>query len=437
MRTPASADNSPHANRLDYAWVVLAATSLVLLASGGVRAAIGVFVKPLQAEFGWSRTALSSAVAVSIALYGLTGPIVGRLADRWGPRWVLTAGVAIVGVGTMAGAAVNQFWQFFVAVGLLAAIGSSATAAPVAATVATRWFERHRGLVLGINGAGMAAGQLVILPLAMALVALVGWRGAFLCLGGGLLVFVAPLTAALVRNDPRERGLSAFGATGATRATSPAEEAAERTPVSEAARTWPFLLLCGSFWVCGYTTFGVILAHFIPHATDHGFQPQQAAEALGIMGAMNIAGTIGSGWLCDRFGPKLPLALYYLLRGVSLFFLPFVTTVPELFAFAALFGLNFISTVPATTTLTARIYGRYSVGELSGWIFASHQLGGAIGSVASGWLFDKSGDYTLAFYVAGAWALVATMMVLAIRDEPLARLKSRAVAPAAVAAGGS
>ena len=132
-------------NRLHYAWVVLATTTLVLLASGGVRAAIGVFVKPLEAEFGWSRTALSSAVAVSIALYGLTGPLVGRLADRWGPRWVLTGGVALVGIGTMAGAGVTQFWQFFVVVGLIAAIGSSATAAPVAATVATRWFDRHRG----------------------------------------------------------------------------------------------------------------------------------------------------------------------------------------------------------------------------------------------------------------------------------------------------
>src|SRR5262245_4332264 len=419
--------------RIHYAWIVLAATSVTLLTSGGVRAAIGVFVKPLEAEFGWSRTLLSFAVACSIALYGLTGPLVGRLADRWGPRWVLTAGVVLVGIGTMAGAAVTQFWQFFVAVGLIAAIGSSAAAAPVAATVATRWFERHRGLVLGINGAGMAAGQLVILPLAMGLVALVGWRSAFFALGAGLIVIVVPLTAALVRNNPAERGLLAYGATAPPPAAAARDESAERTPVSEAVRTWPFLLLCGSFWVCGYTTFGVILAHFIPHATDHGFQPKQAAEALGIMGSMNIVGTIASGWLCDRLGPKVPLALYYLFRGVSLFFLPFVTTVPGLFAFAALFGLNFISTVPATTTLTARIYGRYSVGELSGWIFASHQVGGAIGSIASGWLFDKSGDYTLAFYTAGAWALLATVMVLAIRDEPITRA-GRASEPAAVSA---
>jgi sugar phosphate permease len=419
--------------RLHYAWIVLAATTFVLLTSGGVRASIGVFVKPLEAEFGWSRTTLSFVVAVSIALYGLAGPVVGRLADQWGPRWVLTAGVLLVGVGTLAGSVVTHFWQFFVAVGVVAAIGSSATAAPVAATVATRWFERHRGLVLGINGAGMAAGQLVVLPLAMALVALLGWRMAFLALGAAVIAIVVPVTAALIRNDPAERGLLPYGATAPPRAMTAEQHAAERTSVGEAVRTWPFLLLCGSFWVCGYSTFGVILAHFIPHATDHGFEPSQAAEALGIMGAMNIVGTIGSGWLCDRLGPKVPLALYYLFRGISLFILPFVTTVPGLFAFAALFGLNFISTVPATTTLTARIYGRYSVGELSGWIFASHQLGGAIGSLVSGWLFDRTGDYTLAFFAAGAWALLATVMVLAIRDEPLVRGRRPAVPVAAVA----
>lgn len=419
--------------RLHYAWIVLATTTFVLLTSGGVRASIGVFVKPLEAEFGWSRTALSFAVAVSIALYGLASPVVGRLADQWSPRWVLTIGVVLVGIGTLAGAAVTEFWQFFLAVGVIAAIGSSAAATPVAATVATRWFERHRGLVLGINGAGMAAGQLVVLPLAMALVAFLGWRFAFLALGAALIVLVGPLTAALIRNDPSDHGLLPYGATASARAVTPEQQAAERTSVREAVRTWPFLLLCGSFWVCGYSTFGVILAHFIPHATDHGFQPSQAAEALGIMGSMNIVGTIGSGWLCDRFGPKVPLALYYLFRGLSLFMLPFVTTVPGLFAFAALFGLNFISTVPATTTLTARIYGRYSVGELSGWIFASHQLGGAIGSVVSGWLFDHTGDYTLAFYAAGAWALLAAVMVLAIRDEPLVRGKREPLAVAAVA----
>jgi predicted MFS family arabinose efflux permease len=148
------------------------------------------------------------------------------------------------------------------------------------------------------------------------------------------------------------------------------------------------------------------------------------------MGALNIVGTVASGWICDRFGQKGPLAGYYFLRGLSLIFLPYVGTVPGLFAFAAIFGLNYISTVPATTSLTAKIYGRYSVGELSGWIFFSHQVGAAFGSAVGGYLYDQFGDYTLAFHSAAAVAFVATAMVLAIRDQPVAAGPPRpAVAP--------
>jgi predicted MFS family arabinose efflux permease len=164
-----------------------------------------------------------------------------------------------------------------------------------------------------------------------------------------------------------------------------------------------------------------VLTHLIPHATEHGFHAGQAAQALGVMGALNVAGTILSGWICDRFGQKGPLAGYYLLRGLSLLFLPYVDTVAGLFAFAAIFGLNYISTVPATTALTARIYGRYSVGELSGWIFFAHQLGSAIGSLAGGYLYDRFGDYTVAFHSAALVAFVATGLVLAIREQPATR----------------
>jgi MFS family permease len=416
-----------------YAWTVLAAVTLVLLTAAGVRAAIGVFIKPMEAEFGWPRTTLSAAVSLSLVLYGAAGPIMGRLADRWGPRGILTIGSILVGLGTMGGAFIQNVWQLFLTLGVVAAIGASAAATPVAATAVTRWFETRRGLVLGITGAGMAGGQLLVLPLAMALAVSLGWRQTYFVLGLGLLVLTVPAAWALIRNDPAERGLRPFGAArSAAPATVTASADAERTPLSEAVRTWPFLLLCASFWVCGYTTFGLMLAHFIPHTTEHGFAPVQAAQALGIMGAMNIVGTIVSGWLCDRYGPKLPLALYYLLRGLSLFWLPFVGSVPGLFAFAAVFGLNFISTVPATTTLTARIYGRFSVGELSGWIFAAHQVGAAAGALLSGWLYDRAGDYALAFHLGGAWAILAALMVMAIKDEPLTRRPARPerVAPA-------
>jgi len=405
---------------IHYAWVVLAAATLVLLAAAGMRSSFGVFIKPMEAEFGWDRASLSMVASLSLLLYGAAGPVVGRLADRWGPRGVLACATALLAAGALATAQVGALWQLYLTAGILTALGAGGMAMSVAASLAARWFDTRRGLVLGVAGGGMAAGQLLIVPLAMTLTVSGGWRLTFVVLGAGFLLLILPLALGLIRNDPRDLGLAPYGAVAESSPETARETLAERTGFLEAAGTVPFWLLAGSFWVCGYTTSGLVLTHLIPHATEHGFHATQAAQALGLMGALNIVGTVASGWICDRFGQKGPLAGYYFLRGLSLIFLPYVGTVPGLFAFAAIFGLNYISTVPATTALTAKIYGRYSVGELSGWIFFSHQVGAAFGSAVGGYLYDQLGDYTLAFHSAAAVAFVATAMVLAIRDQPVA-----------------
>lgn len=403
--------------RFHYGWVVLGATTLTLLAASGVRSAFGVFIRPMEADFGWDRTALSLVASLNFVANGAVGPVVGRLADRWGPRGVLAAAAVLLGVGTVGTAAIVALWQLYLTIGLLVAIGAGGAATSVAAAMATRWFDTRRGLVIGITGAGLAAGQLLIVPLAMWLTLTWGWRLAFVTLGLGFVAIVLPVILGLVRDDPREIGLVPYGAGDAVDRRPGASPPVERTSLREAASTSPFWLLMGSFWVCGYTSSGLVLTHMIPHATEHGFDASQAAQALGVMGAFNIVGTILSGWICDRYGQKLPLAAYYGLRGLSLVFLPYVGTTPGLFTWALVFGLNYISTVPATTALTAKIYGRYSVGELSGWIFFSHQVGSAVGSLVGGFLYDRQGDYTMAFHSAALLAFAATAMVLAIREH--------------------
>ena len=333
-------------------------------------------------------------------------------------------------------ALIVSLWQLYATVGVIVAIGAGAASPGVAAVVVTRWFESRRGLALGIVGGAMASGQLLVIPLAMGLTMRWGWRTAFVVLGVAFLAVVLPLVLGVIRNNPRDMGLTPYGAAArvpGTAGASPPVADEPRTTLTDAIRTAPFWLLAGSFWVCGYTSTGLIMTHLIPHATEHGFHGGQAAQALGVMGAFNIVGTIASGWICDRFGQKVPLAAYYGLRGVSLLFLPYVGTLPGLFAWAVVFGLNYISTVPATTALTAKIYGRYSVGELSGWIFFSHQIGSAVGSLAGGYLYDRFGNYTVAFHSAAFVAFAATLMVLAIRERPAVRRPPAAVvvAPAA------
>jgi MFS family permease len=416
----------PGMARIHHGWVVLGAVTVVLLAAAGIRASFGVFIKPLEAEFGWDRTSLSLVASLSLFLYGAAGPVVGRLADRWGPRGVLAGAAVLLAVGALGTATVATLWQLYLTAGIVTALGAGAAAMSVGAAVAARWFDARRGLVLGVLGGGLAAGQLLVVPLAMALTVSWGWRMTFTAIGLGFIAVILPIAAIFIRNDPREMGLAPYGATAGARPKTTEEIAAERTGFFEAATTVPFWLLAGSFWVCGYTTTGLVLTHLIPHATEHGFHAAEAAQALGIMGALNVVGTVGSGWICDRFGQKAPLAGYYFVRGLSLLFLPYVGTVPGLFAFAAIYGLNYISTVPATTALTAKIYGRYSVGELSGWIFFSHQVGAAFGSAMGGYLYDLLGDYTVAFHSAAGTAFAATAMVLAIRERPVAGSPPRA-----------
>jgi len=422
MRSPTlnhmtSASASPP--RLHPAWVVLLAVTVCMMASSGLRSVFGVYIKPLEAEFGWTRGALSGVAAISLLLLGAAGPFAGRLADRWGPRRVIVLSLILLGGGAIGAASVHALWQLYVTTGLLMGVGAGGLGLATGSVIASRWFEARRGLAIGIAAGGMSAGQLVVIPLATALMLWFGWRASFLWLGLAVLAIVVPLALWLIRNEPADRGVRPYGATGASLTAAQTADArrAGRVGIVEAAQYPQFWLLMSTFFVCGYTTNGMVLTHFMPHALEHSFTELQASTALGIMGAMNVLGTIASGWVCDRFGRRGPLATYYFLRGISLIFLVYVWDVPSLHLWAAIYGLNYISTVPPTTTLTASIFGRYSVGELSGWIFFAHQVGAALGAAVAGWVFELYGSYSPAFVSAGLLGLLAAALTMLIREE--------------------
>src|SRR5262244_760451 len=393
---------------LYYGWILLIAVVFVMLAGSGIRAVFGVFIKPIETAFG---------------------PVVGWLADTWGPRRVMLLSSVVLGVGTVLASFVGHLWQLYASAGVLMAMGSGGLGMATSSSIAARWFVARRGLILGILGGAMSAGQMLVVPLSMILIGLYGWRSSFLWLGVGVLVLAIPLIVAFVRDDPKDKGLEPYGAnTPAARAFGGVSDE-RRVPVSEAMGTPAFWLLASTFFVCGYTSNGLVLTHLIPHAAEHGFSEMHAAQALGLMGAMNIVGTILSGWICDRFGRKGPLAFYYGVRGLSLIFLLYVWNVPSLHIFAAIFGLNYISTVPPTATLTANIFGRLSVGALSGWIYFSHQVGSAIGAWAGGAIFDATGSYSWAFLSAAVMAFVAAGLSLLIREVPVSARPTRRPTP--------
>jgi predicted MFS family arabinose efflux permease len=273
-------------------------------------------------------------------------------------------------------------------------------------------------MVVGALGAASSTGQLVFLPLMMALTITAGWRSAVGLLAVASLVLLAPILL-LMRDRPENVGLRAVGDTGVPVPT-PAGTV-ERTPLREAMRTADFWLLAGSFFVCGYTSNGLVGTHLIPHAIEHGFTEVAAASAVGLMGMMNIVGTLSSGWLSDRYDNRKLLAMYYGFRAMSLAALPLILEVPQLLLFAIVYGLDWIATVPPTTNLIAQRFGRASLGPLYGWVFFAHMVGAAIAAYIGGFFRSVVGDYHGVFISAALMGFVAVWMSLRIGPSGLVR----------------
>ncbi len=165
--------------RVHPAWIVLGAVTICMLTASGIRSVFGVYIKPMEAEFGWGRGALSGAAAISLLLLGAAGPVVGRLADRWGPRWIVIVALLLLGVGSIGAAYVQSLWHVCVTTGFFMALGAGGVSMTTGSTIAARWFETRRGVAIGLTAGGMSAGQLVMVPLAMALTLWFGWRTSY------------------------------------------------------------------------------------------------------------------------------------------------------------------------------------------------------------------------------------------------------------------
>ncbi|HUG13560.1 MAG TPA: MFS transporter, partial [Thermomicrobiales bacterium] len=379
----------------------------------------GVLIKPLEDDLGWSRASISLAISIGLVLYGFAAPLGGSLLDRFGPRRVMVLGLGLTLLSTTVSAVITSLWQFTAVWGVLGGIGTGMVAVVLGAAVANRWFVARRGLVTGIFGAASSAGQLIFIPLLVWLVIAVSWRGAMLFMSICAIVLILPVLL-LMRDSPSDIGLRPLGGSDA-----PADlrmaGATNRGVMRRAVRVPDFWLLSGSFFICGATSTGLIGTHFLAHSIDAGVTATTAATVLAIMGMMNFGGTIASGWLTDRYDPRKLLAMYYIVRGLSLFLLPFVLSTPGLLIFAIFFGLDYIATVPPTVALTADIFGRRNIGTVFGWIFAAHMFGAAVAAWISGVARDWLGDYQLAFIAGGAFAIVGGLMSLRVnRDAQMA-----------------
>jgi sugar phosphate permease len=404
--------------RLHYAWLVVAVTFVVMLGSAGVRSVPTVLMLPLEQEFGWTRATLSLSISINLLLFGLCGPFAAAVMERVGMRRMIGAALATLGVAVALTTWMTAVWQLYLLWGVVIGLGSGAMATWIAAAVANRWFVERRGLVVGVLTAAGATGQLIFLPVLASLVAGAGWRAAALLVSAVALLAI-PLAWLVIRNHPQDVGLSPYGAAGdVPRPASPAGNPFRRAlgTVVRGVRDRDFLLLAGSFFICGASTNGLIGTHLIPASIEHGIPEVQAASFLAVIGIFDIIGTTVSGWLSDRFDNRWLLAWYYGLRGLSLLFLPYAygTGYFGLALFVVFYGLDWVATVPPTVRLTADIFGKQNVGTVFAWILASHQLGAASIAFGAGAMRTWFGDYQAAFMTSGLLCLIAAGMVVRI-----------------------
>ena len=407
---------------IHYAWIIVAVSFLALLTVSGIRSSFGVYLKPFQAELHANRANVALVASLSVLVNGMVQPIVGNLLDRYGSRLIAVISLTVAALGLIVSAFAADLWQLYISFGIIVAAAAGGPTTTMATVLVTRWFVKHRGLVMGILSSGTSAGQLVIIPLAMELNLAFGWRMSYVWLGVGIAILMIPI-AILMRSNPKDIGSQPYGV-GEVEASSQTGQSStdeRRTPLARAMSTHGFWMLALSFFICGYTTAGLISTHLVAFTVERGIDNMTAAAALGVMGAVNVFGTILSGIVTDRIGRKNPLAAIYFGRGLALLFLLLVTDALRLNMFAVIMGLTYIATVPPTAALTAQLFGRLSVGAIFGVIFMIHQIGAALGAYITGLIFDMTGSYSMGLILGAALCFVAAAMSFSIREKPVSR----------------
>jgi MFS family permease len=411
--------------RLHYSWVILFIAFFSILVAGIIRSSSGVFILPFEEEFGWERSTISFAFAVSLLVYGISGPFMAALIEATGIKKMM-----IYAMMTLLGGVVLTFfmekpWQLIVIWGVIIGLGSGLFLTVLSPYIANTWFEKRRGLALGILTASTATGQLVLLPLLAVIVETHSWQWAM-----GLILVLSVIMLAVIllfmKSTPKDIGLLPYGL---EKERSANENVQKKNPIMIAFQTLfdvikvkEFWLLATSFFICGLSTSGLIGTHFISYCIGFGFTAVAAASLLSLMGVFDLIGATLSGWLSDRFDNRWLLFWYYGLRGASLVFLPFALSEGSmilLIIFSVFYGLDWIATVPPTVNISRQIFGIEKSGIVYGWIFASHQLGAAVAAGGAGVIFNVFNSYSLAFTLAGVFCIVASLFVVVIKKQPV------------------
>ena len=411
--------------RLHYSWIILGVTFIAIIVAGIIRSSAGVFIVPFEEQFGWQRSSISFAFAISLFLYGFSGPFMAAFVEKYGLKRMMLGSMALLAVGLAFTFIMKNEWQLIIIWGVVMGIGSGLFLTVLSTTVANRWFVKKRGLALGILTAATATGQLILLPVLATLVERFSWKAAILLIFLLSIVMII-LIALFMRNYPTDKGLAPYGS----------EEMVEQSKavignpfmmalksLAEGLRAKEFWLLAGSFFICGLSTSGLIGTHFVSYCISFGIPVVMAASLVSFMGVFDLIGTTLSGWLSDRFDNRWLLFWYYCLRGLSLLALPAALASGSygwLLVFAIFYGLDWIATVPPTVGLTRQRFGLQKSAMMYGWMVAFHQVGAGVAAYFGGLFYEALGSYKMSFLLAGGFCLLASLFVILIKKQPQA-----------------
>lgn len=409
--------------RIHYSWVILVVTFFSIIVAGIVMSSSGVFIDPFESEFGWDRPMIALAFAISLFLYGMSGPFMAALLEVVGLKKMMVISMTTLLVGLSLTLIMNESWQLILIWGVIIGLGASLFLTVVSPYVANHWFVKRRGLAVGILMASTATGQLILLPALAAIIEHYSWRPAIGFIM--VLIFIMFILILLfMKNTPKEAGILPYGQEVEEKEKHQAEKG---NPIvlafkglGEAVKVKEFWLLAASFFICGLSTNGLIGTHFVSFCISFGVPLVTAASLLSFMGIFNLVGTTFSGWLSDRFDNRWLLFWYYGLRGASLVLLPFALvegSIPMLMIFTVFYGLDWVATVPPTINISRQVFGMRKSGIIYGWIFASHQIGAAVAAYGGGLIYQFFDTYTFAFFLAGVFCLIACLFVVSIKKQ--------------------
>ncbi len=417
-------------HRFFYGYVVLGAAFLLQLIVNGCGSYVfSLFVNPLQSEFNWSRGDIMFALIVYNLVMAAVSPVVGRIVDRFGVKWLLAFGAAVYGAGLVLLGLMGSLWQFNLLWGIIG-IGNTAVGFIPTTALIFNWFKKRRGLAVGAMGAGVGAGGFIVSPIVGYLIPQLGWRTTYFVLGITMATVIVPLALFVIKTRPADVGQNPDGAADSELENSRGENkgsqpSAHGKPAAEGGMTLKQAMTTSAFWLAfvAFTSFGfsqsAIFQNHAPHLRDVGFSAGIAALAVSACGFGSTFGKFSFGVLCDWIKPKYTLALGIALEMVAVFILMNITAdspVALVYLYAIIYGVGIGCWLPSLSMITSTTFGLAYYGSIFGVYNFVHMIGNSVGPYTAGVIYDATGSYHLAFIVFLVVFAATIPLVLLIRQ---------------------